>query len=190
MTRRKVPTQLRGQQRVSDLLSAANSEFSAAGYDSATMSNVAKRAKASIGSLYQFFPNKEALARELRAKYGRELDEIWTGLQKEEHLSLKEFADKFVSLTVTFVNTHSAFLALLDAPSSTYLPDITKSLQVRLTQIILQHKRGMQKSSAAKKAATILQICKVMMGLYARADKKDRKWVVEEFKSLLKAYLR
>ena len=54
---RRLPRQLRGRQRVEDLLDAAAAEISGAGYDAATMCSIATRAGASAGSLYQFFSN-------------------------------------------------------------------------------------------------------------------------------------
>lgn len=58
---RKVPAQVRGEQRVESILDAAEAEFAEVGYDAATTERIAKRAGASIGSVYQFFPNKRAI---------------------------------------------------------------------------------------------------------------------------------
>ena len=52
----------RGRERVAALLAAAATVFAERGYEAATMTEVAARAGASIGSLYQFFPTKELLA--------------------------------------------------------------------------------------------------------------------------------
>jgi AcrR family transcriptional regulator len=58
----RVPKRARGKQRVAELLQAAADVFAEKGYDAATMTEIAARAGAPIGSLYQFFPVKEALA--------------------------------------------------------------------------------------------------------------------------------
>ena len=55
---RRIPIQERGEQRVTELLEAAAAIFAEVGYEAATMRDIAGRAGASIGSLYQFFPNK------------------------------------------------------------------------------------------------------------------------------------
>src|SRR5689334_19652309 len=73
---RRKPRQKRGERRVADLVSAAAGEFAEVGYDAATMSAIARRAGASIGSLYQFFPNKESLARALRTQYAQEYEQL------------------------------------------------------------------------------------------------------------------
>src|SRR5579875_3792084 len=70
---RKLPQQARGQQRIARLLDAAECVFAAVGYDAATTNAIAAQANTSIGSLYQFFPNKEALLTALAGRYLAEL---------------------------------------------------------------------------------------------------------------------
>jgi len=52
-TRRRAPQQPRGELRLAQLLQAAASLLSEVGYDAATMTGIASRAQASIGTLYQ-----------------------------------------------------------------------------------------------------------------------------------------
>lgn len=66
---RKEPTQRRGRERVEAILDAAEHVFAAQGYERATTEAIASRAGASIGSLYQFFPNKRALFDALAARH-------------------------------------------------------------------------------------------------------------------------
>src|ERR1700691_575677 len=63
------PKRERGKQRVAALLQAAAELLAEKGYDAATMTEIAARAGAPIGSLYQFFPAKEALADTLVQNY-------------------------------------------------------------------------------------------------------------------------
>src|SRR6202042_2703586 len=64
-----LPKRQRGKQRVAELLAAGAAVFAEKGYAVATMTEIAARAKAPIGSLYQFFPSKEALADTLVKNY-------------------------------------------------------------------------------------------------------------------------
>src|ERR1700744_4814615 len=68
---RRVPQRQRGRERVAALLEAAAACFVEKGYEAATMTEVAARAGAAIGSLYQFFPTKEVLAQALVEQYGQ-----------------------------------------------------------------------------------------------------------------------
>jgi AcrR family transcriptional regulator len=65
----RAPKRARGKQRVAQLLQAATAVFAEKGYETATMTEIAARAGAPIGSLYQFFPVKEALADTLVQNY-------------------------------------------------------------------------------------------------------------------------
>ncbi|MGV3624540.1 MAG: TetR/AcrR family transcriptional regulator [Archangium sp.] len=58
---RKVPTQERAQATVDAILRAAAHILRGQGWDACNTNAVAKRAGVSIGSLYQYFPSKEAL---------------------------------------------------------------------------------------------------------------------------------
>jgi AcrR family transcriptional regulator len=58
---RKRPVQRRAQTTVEDILRAAAQVFSRHGYAAGTTNRIAERAGISIGSLYQYFPNKDAI---------------------------------------------------------------------------------------------------------------------------------
>jgi AcrR family transcriptional regulator len=60
---RKVPTQARSRKRLEAILDAAASLFADQGFDATTMEAIAGDADTSVGSVYQFFPNKLALFR-------------------------------------------------------------------------------------------------------------------------------
>src|SRR5882757_10141102 len=88
---RRIPRQERGERRVAELLEAAASEFAEVGYDAATMKAIAKRAGASIGAVYQYFPDKAAVASALRTRYANEMEERWIHLEEATTgLSVKE----------------------------------------------------------------------------------------------------
>jgi AcrR family transcriptional regulator len=70
-----VPTQRRSRERMESLLSTAAALIAAKGSDAMRMSEVAEKAGVSIGSLYQYFPDKAAILRTLAERYdaqGRE----------------------------------------------------------------------------------------------------------------------
>ena len=58
---RKQPQQIRSQRRVEKILAAAIDVFREVGFEAATTNEIAARAEVSIGSLYQFYPNKSAI---------------------------------------------------------------------------------------------------------------------------------
>jgi AcrR family transcriptional regulator len=70
---RKRPKQERSAATVEAILEAAGREMAAAGYEAATTKRIAELAGISVGSLYQYFPSKVAIAVELvrRHRAGR-----------------------------------------------------------------------------------------------------------------------
>lgn len=67
--------QARGERRAQQLLDAAAVVFARSGYAAASTNAIAREAGVSPGTLYQFFPNKEALAVELGRRYNHALHE-------------------------------------------------------------------------------------------------------------------
>lgn len=65
----RAPQQERGQRRVEQILDAAEQVFVEHGVGAATMQMIAERAGSSMGSLYHFFPNKDAVVEALGARY-------------------------------------------------------------------------------------------------------------------------
>jgi AcrR family transcriptional regulator len=66
---KKRPVQRRAQTTVDAILAAAAHILIRDGYDALSTNRVAERAGVSIGSLYQYFPNKEALVGDLVDRY-------------------------------------------------------------------------------------------------------------------------
>jgi AcrR family transcriptional regulator len=73
---RKRPRQERSQATVQAILTAAAHILTEAGYDHFTTNKVAERAGVSIGSLYQYFPNKESLLLALAEHHAREVMQL------------------------------------------------------------------------------------------------------------------
>ncbi len=66
---RRTPTQNRSRDRVERILSVAKTLIAEKGSDQVKMSEIATRAEISIGSLYQYFPDKGAIIRTLAQQY-------------------------------------------------------------------------------------------------------------------------
>jgi AcrR family transcriptional regulator len=87
---RRKPTQDRSRERVSRILSVATALIAAEGSDQLRMSEVARRAEISIGSLYQYFPDKSAIIRALAERYHAEnrrcIEEALSGIRSAAEL--------------------------------------------------------------------------------------------------------
>lgn len=187
---RRLPSQQRGERRVAALLDAAASVIADVGYEAATMNEIADRAGSCIGSLYQFFPNKESLTQALRAQYGKEFQAAWESLEsRAASLNIEHLVDQLIDTAIEFVGEHPAFLALLDAPSSTRDPSIRKLLRKLLARLFLLQKPSVSSAKALRMASVTLQLIKGMNQLYAESKRAAKQPMVQEFRMLLRCYL-
>lgn len=189
-TRRRIPRQERGERRVAELLEAAEAVIAETGYEAATMSAIAGRAGAAIGSLYQFFPNKACLTQALRAEYAKQFDGLYAPLAKHAGtLSPEMLAGRLIDLTVHFVDTHPALPALLDAPRSTRTPPAMQNvLRQRFARFLLAQSPRMSKRKAARLGTVTLFIIKALNQLYVELPPRERRKFVQEFKMVLFSY--
>lgn len=73
---RKLPQQDRSRMTVEAILEATTRILTEEGYDKANTNRIAERAGISIGSLYQYFPNKESLMAALMEQHSNEIAEL------------------------------------------------------------------------------------------------------------------
>ncbi len=113
-SRRGARRQQRGLQRQAEILSAAGLVFAEVGYGDATTNAIAARAGISPGSLYQFFPNKEAIADALAQRYKDELHTEWDKSFSPEvaAIPLKALVDVLVDSLLTFNEARPGFSVL------------------------------------------------------------------------------
>ncbi|WP_432131011.1 TetR/AcrR family transcriptional regulator [Streptomyces tendae] len=77
---RRKPRQVRAELTRERILTAAAHVFADHGYAAGTTNRIAERARMSIGSLYQYFPNKDAILAELLVRH---IDRgAWTGVEE------------------------------------------------------------------------------------------------------------
>jgi len=88
---RKAPTQARAQATVEAILAATKKVLVKDGYEAASTNRVAEVAGVSIGSLYQYFPSKDALVSELIQRHMNKMFEVLaTTAQQGETSSIEE----------------------------------------------------------------------------------------------------
>ncbi|HEV2423812.1 MAG TPA: TetR/AcrR family transcriptional regulator [Terriglobia bacterium] len=187
---RRIPQQPRGERRVASLLRAAAAVLADTGYAAATMSAIAERSNSSIGSLYQFFPSKEAVVEALRAGYVKELERLWESLAADSgSLTVEELVSRLIQSQVEFAEEHAGFLALFEAPPTVNSPRRREIIRGRIARVVLKRNPDLPKSEALRTAAVTQQIVRALLTLYARADRAERGAILEEFAALLTGYL-
>jgi AcrR family transcriptional regulator len=129
---RRRPRQSRGQARVELLLDAAAAVIAEQGLHAATAEAIALRARTAKGSLYQFFPNRDAVLAALALRYADEMRAIHErAFPIDPHgLPLDRLIDRIVKPLAEFHDTHPAFrrvFATVEGPG-----DDTRSAPTRL----------------------------------------------------------
>jgi AcrR family transcriptional regulator len=98
---RKVASQERSRSTVDALLEATARVLTKEGYDRASTNRIAEVAGVSIGSLYQYFPSKEALVAAVIDRHTQEVSEVTrNALVKVAARPIEVAAREFVSVAI------------------------------------------------------------------------------------------
>jgi AcrR family transcriptional regulator len=115
VSRPRAPRQERGRARVADLVASAAAVFEARGFEAATMSEIAARARAAIGTLYLFFPSKELLASAILEDLAAILSARLAALREQTRGQAPALiADALFSTLAAFVSENPVYATLLD----------------------------------------------------------------------------
>ncbi|WP_343718433.1 helix-turn-helix domain-containing protein [Inquilinus sp.] len=188
------PQRQRGRDRVAALLQAGAAVFAEKGYEAATMTEVAARAGASIGSLYQFFPSKEALADALLAGYG---EQVLAGLQAVEaqaaRLAVPDLADALIDLLVGLKQERVAALALIearrDAVATAQPLRLRDALRAGVARILALRAPGLPPERATAMAIIVLLQMKAAAALGTEPGLTVRAAALAELRRMTRLYL-
>lgn len=188
---RRVPRQDRSSQRVKLVLKAAAELIVEGGYDAATMTGIAGRARTSVGSLYQYFPDKAAVMQALLAQLGDDAEELWKPLiEVIPRLSPQEAGDRLVELIAGFIDERPAYLPLLDAPLRLARSSAARDrLRSRLADAFAARQPKLGRNEARLVSNLTVQMLKGFGALYARGTADEKASLAREMKLALGAYL-
>ncbi len=113
----RTPQQARGQKRVDEILDAAESVIAEVGVEAATTNAIAERAGASVGSIYHFFPGKDAIVQALARRFSALASELNARAMPPEaaHLPIDKLFERIVMGQAQLVQQRPAFSAVYDA---------------------------------------------------------------------------
>ena len=154
---------LRGERRVASLLDAAGRVFGELGYHAANTNAIAAEAKVSPATLYQFFPNKEAIADALVARYAMDLAKEERAVSIEELASapLEEAIRQVTEVVIEFHRKHPAFRTLYaEAPLSKDTVDqkhlLSQTFIDHLSEVLIARSPKLDKQDALWSAEIVL----------------------------------
>lgn len=192
----RAPQQDRGLKRVESILDAAEAVIADVGVDAASTNAIAERAEASVGSLYHFFPSKDAIIEGLAHRYAarkRDVNARAIPLEKA-HMPLEEVFERVVESHARFLSETPAFAPVCDAVMRGRTGFITDELgeaivgQVRafLAARLPQMPEHDREVAAIASVATIQGV--LMTARQLPLDR--RKALLRELKRMMVAYFR
>jgi AcrR family transcriptional regulator len=192
---RRRPRQVRAQERFERILDTAEQVFSEVGYDAATTNLIALRAQTSIGSLYEFFPNKEALARSLADRYIERIGGIYSKhLVDEPETEGPVIVAHIVEALDNFYRSNPGAVPLLNGRlTSQDLMEAGESLQrafvAGIESIIVLRRPDTPKPTAHLRALVIAEIARSLLVLADQVPLSQRGGVIRELELAVVGYV-
>lgn len=194
---RRQPRQQRSRQRVNAILDAAEQLFSESGFSATTTNAIARRAKTNIASLYQYFPNKEAILEAVVRRYRQEYDALAEQVFQpgSEALPLEALVEQLSQAVYELHLSHAVvrpFFARVGETNSEFavsewaiyggiLQKADQQLAYRIPEL----------SSARRQVAlqVFLRVIQALVALAHVADAAHKAWILQAMKTMLQAYL-
>lgn len=188
--------QARGEARIAQLLKAAASIFCATGYTAASTNAIAREAGVSPGTLYQFFPNKEAIAVEL----GDQLLKRWRETYGEAFLPdnlalpLDRMLDATLDPLITFNCENPAFTVLMHGSE---IPGVIihehdalhTTMLSRVEAILRGYLPDTPPAEITRVATMIFILFKAGLDVIMAHEGEEREAYIRELKTVLLRYL-
>ncbi|PCJ22457.1 MAG: hypothetical protein COA96_14345 [SAR86 cluster bacterium] len=144
-SQRKQPTQSRSRQMVKTIVDSAARVLIDEGYESFNTNRVAEVAGISIGSLYQYFPNKKALIEELSKQHLLQIGEsINKDTIKLKHLPLEDIVRRLVRSHIQLHKVEPELHRILsnhvpETSAQSWKNELLIDIREKLFQLLSQH---------------------------------------------------
>ncbi|HVZ01057.1 MAG TPA: TetR family transcriptional regulator [Dongiaceae bacterium] len=193
----KAPRRRRGRDRVAALMAAARAVFLEKGTEAATMTEIAAQAGAAIGSLYQFFPTKEALAEAVHLEEAEamlaSLAALRTAMAERpgRRPDAGALADRLFRLMVDFLDAHPVFIVLADRRSidPKRKQAVRRRLRGEVAALFALAEPKVAPARIEAMAVLIPHLMRVVVALRGESELANRARVIDELRAMLVAHL-
>jgi AcrR family transcriptional regulator len=200
VTEKKKPVrrQRRGLERYESVLDAAAGVFAEVGFERATTNAIAAQAEISPGSLYQYFSDKEDIARALAARYVEDLTASHRGVFASDFAALADLDAVVAAILdpiIDFNVRNPAFLVLFarsDLPPvlAAAVQPIEDELWGRIAQIMANRNPALPARSSVESTRVAVRIFHAVVGGIAAETAARRRAIATDAKLAVTAYLR
>ena len=198
---RRRPRQSRGQARVELLLDAAAAVIAESGLEAATAEAIALRARTAKGSLYQFFPNRDAVLAALALRYADEMRHIHEKAFPIDPrgLALERLIDRIIKPLAEFHDRNPAFrrvFATVEGPlndthgaPARLRAQLFDSFVDRLDVLFGSRNPKLPTRDRRRAALVSASIGQAVLARRSRAIAAEKKPLLDDLRRLLVAYL-
>ena len=181
---------------MASLLDAAGRVFGEVGYHAATTNAIAAEGKVSPATLYQFFPNKEAIADALVARYAMDLakEERAADIQELASAPLEEAIRQLTGVVIECHRKHPAFRTLYaEAPLSKGTLEqkhlLSQTFIDHLSEVLRARNPRLDKQEAPWSAEIVLTALIGFLPAIARRKASARSRTIDALNQMLVRYL-
>ena len=193
---RKLPTQARSRARVASILKAAGALLGEVGYDGLSTNLVAERANVPVGSIYQFFQDKDDIVAALVEQFqdrilrlaSQQLDAATAAQDR------RAFIARLVDGIAGIQAEASAFVCVFSGSQShprfdSLARDLRRTLVRHLDHVFAEAFPRLPKDDRNRMLAAWSDITGAMIANLDRSKPAERGKLLEELKTVLCAYL-
>lgn len=192
---RNPPLQDRSRRRLRRVLDAADEVLAGEGAEAFTTTRIAQAAGVPVGSVYRFFPDKQAIVEALAIRYWRDFDDLVAGVaEADEREPLADPAGAVLEALAAGFRARPGFLALWYGGLRTEpVRDATRQARTAIAEsierILAVHQPQASASARATAAAMVVLAGDGLLREAFRRDPGGDSRVLAEGKLMLDAYL-
>jgi AcrR family transcriptional regulator len=194
---RNVPRQSRSQQTLDLILDTAAELFVGVGYENATTNAIAEKAGISIGTLYRYFPDKDAVLKALADRYQQQSHNLFETLFVEDakYLPIEILLDRLIDPYLDMYRKYPVYAhILLGADVSADIAAASCGMEEEMIARMGDFIRMLAPQLDKKRAHLVAVICKAVIKMLislviASRDKQYQANVIAEVKQMLLGYL-
>ncbi|WP_437574124.1 TetR/AcrR family transcriptional regulator [Sorangium sp. So ce887] len=192
---RRVPLQARSQRRREQILDATAALLASRGLDAVTTNAIAARARTSIGSVYEFFPNKEAVLHALTGRYLERLQARTEAVLAEAPPGpWRELTERWIDALAAFYRTEPGYRELWFGAQLSGAQLSTgvawgDEFSARVEAILSPLTPALAPAERRVVARSTLYIASTLLALATQQDEQQGALYVEEAKKAVCRYL-
>ena len=186
------PQRRPGKERVASLIDAAAAVIAERGFDAATMTEIAARAGALVGSVYHFLPNKEALADALIQRFIGVIEDAFAAIDAQAvSMPSDALADALVDFMVRLRGESKALIALMDARRewSATRQNVLDAIQGHIARTLRLRTPQLAEETAQGMAIVLMHTMKAMKALAGDPRKPGNDAAASELRIMTRLYL-